>query len=1370
MSIRRFHPTRRGGGGAIRRGLALGAAAAVAAAGALAGATPAAAAIEDDIAQVAARLQAHYIGLGDDILIANGIYLAQMSNALDYAESINANGSWPDVNYADRTSSANGAVWKPYIALYRMLAMAQAYIDPPQPGYQDPGLIEALNAALRYWDSVKPSCANWWENEVGKAMAMGRLAIMVGGELDADALAIARSHTYDGSKVSSSTGANGAWYLENALLRAVSEANGAKIATYAARLAGLLTVNTSASCTADGDVQVDSSYYAHGCQLYSEGYGMDLFKSVAIWAEALDGTSLAFSRDQLDLIANYILDGTRWLIRGEVGTLYVGFRPLKTFEGVTSYASEFLTPLAKMVAADEANAAAYQALRDSILGQRRDNGVVGDKYFWRGEFSSHQRQDYGIVTRVNSSRMVGSEFRLSSVDAEVGNAIAWNAAGVTAISVNNREYDDTLPAFDWFHYPGTTAPYVKEVTRASGSNGGSFTGGISDGVHGATVLTLNRASTQAKKSYYYFDDEMVALGAGIASANAAAVHTTINQAASKDNASLGGQALEFGVGDLSAEGATWAYNDEIGYVFAADAGVKASNKTQQGRWQGEDWVEKDVFTLYFDHGAQPAGAGYEYIVLPAQTPEAVEDYAADPAVEILRNDATIQAVRHAELGLTMATFYAAGTLDLGGGRSLRLSAPAVVMLDESGEQPTARVANPDTAGLVIGAVLSDAASALSAQATTPGGAYLGASVGLEFEDVIAAEAITVTGPDAITVPGGSAQYTAELVPEQATTGVVWSVAALDGGATLVAKISPDGVLTAAKNGKVVVRAAAADGSGVCGEKLVTISSQTQAFLSVGKPVEVSGATNPNLGPLAVDGVLTTRWTSEKTTGATPWIYVDLGNPADISLIQVAWEGGNATQYKIQVSNDAETWRDVHEFNVATGAQTNTVPSAALPGQAYRYVKLQVVKLTRDSWGANVFEFTIDGSYEITQPVESFAVSGPGGSLALERPNHGLQMQAVASPADATDPRAEWFVYDQDGAETAAAEITATGVLTASDNGVYLVVARSVDGSGVEGSCLVAVTNQDLPNLALNKTITAYRSAAAYGANKANDGDRTTRWASESTAAGDITVDLGVVAPVNSVALYWETAYATDYTVKVRASSAEEWQTVCAVDDGQPGLRDCDFDAVPARYAAVSMTSFATGYGGSLWEFEVYGPALGLAFDLNGLGELVAGLNAPAERSAVYGEAVGDLPELDLGEEYEFTGWNTAPDGTGGAYTATTVFGAVAPVRLYAQYEAVATGPEPLALSATTGVKCVAGKAYLTVTAYNNSDVAASLTLTTPYGVKVFGSVAPGKAGFHSFTTRLASYSGVAVSVTGEGVAEPARTGVALAVHATASCG
>lgn len=656
-------------------------------------------AVTDDIRLIVERLQQRFLAQGDQVRIANGIFLARTSEALTYAESLRADGSWPNVDYADTTSSANGRVWSPYHALYRMLAMAHAYRDPDAAGYGKPELIEALNRALLHWDSVKPTSTNWWEVEIGKSMAMGRVSIFVGDELSAEAREVTYAHN---TGRLDPVGANGSWRTENYLYEAVAKRVTADIEQGYATMTRTIAVERSGKVAEA--VQVDSSFWAHGAQLYSEGYGMALFTIVAAWADVARGTSFAFSPDDIDAVAFYILDGTRWLIRGEIGMMYLGYRPPNTIDGVTSYAADFLEPLDRMVRADEANAAAYKKLADNIRGKTRENGLTGHKYFWRSEFSSHLRDKYGIFTRLNSPRMVGVEYR-STLRPEVGNEIDWNAQGATSIQVTNREYDDLVPAFDWFHYPGVTAPYVKVTSQSGKRNAGSFTGGVSDGRYGAAVFTLDRSSTTGRKSYFYFDDEMVALGAGISSTSEHAVHTTVNQGAARSNASVGGKAVRPGT-DSAAIRASWAYNDEIGYVFPKGGPLKVSNKEQTGSWLDRDPVKRNAFTLFFDHGTTPDGAEYAYIVLPGATPAKVRAYAAQPAVRILRNDEQVQAVRHPRLRLTMAAFHAAGSLDLGPGRTLHVDQPAIVMLNEDGRSAVVSVANPDQAGLTVAVTLA----------------------------------------------------------------------------------------------------------------------------------------------------------------------------------------------------------------------------------------------------------------------------------------------------------------------------------------------------------------------------------------------------------------------------------------------------------------------------------------------------------------------------------------------------------------------------------------------------------------------------------------------------------------------------------------
>ena len=76
-----------------------------------------------------------------------------------------------------------------------------------------------------------------------------------------------------------------------------------------------------------------------------------------------------------------------------------------------------------------------------------------------------------------------------------------------------------MPIWEWDKIPGVTSRDFKtdqQMTVQWGESGSTeFVGGVSDGKYGATVYDMNYNDVKAKKSYFFFDDEVVCLGAGI---------------------------------------------------------------------------------------------------------------------------------------------------------------------------------------------------------------------------------------------------------------------------------------------------------------------------------------------------------------------------------------------------------------------------------------------------------------------------------------------------------------------------------------------------------------------------------------------------------------------------------------------------------------------------------------------------------------------------------------------------------------------------------------------------------------------------------------------------------------------------------------
>ncbi|MEU0481827.1 discoidin domain-containing protein [Streptosporangium sp. NPDC006013] len=101
-----------------------------------------------------------------------------------------------------------------------------------------------------------------------------------------------------------------------------------------------------------------------------------------------------------------------------------------------------------------------------------------------------------------------------------------------------------------------------------------------------------------------------------------------------------------------------------------------------------------------------------------------------------------------------------------------------------------------------------------------------------------------------------------------------------------------------------------------------------------------------------------------------------------------------------------------------------------------------------------------------------------------------------------------------------------------------------------------------------------------------DGDTSTRW---SSAVGDsqwLQVDLGASSSISRVVLNWEAAYGSGYKIQV-SENGTTWTDLKTVTGGDGGIDSWDVTG-SGRYVRMQGVTRATGYGYSLWEFQVFG--------------------------------------------------------------------------------------------------------------------------------------------------------------------------------------
>ena len=198
-------------------------------------------------------------------------------------------------------------------------------------------------------------------------------------------------------------------------------------------------------------------------------------------------------------------------------------------------------------------------------------------------------------------------------------------------------------------------------------------------------MDFSQNSTSAKKAWFWFDDEWVALGADIESSHEASIVTGINQCHLKGDVIVDGVALSTGQTTLRNPG--WVLHDSVAYIFPRNYNVEMKADLQLGNIRriyglGEDSTYAPaVFSLWFDHGIQPKNEHYEYIVVPGKSSKDIQQYTQNSPIRILENTSKIQAVHHDKLKLTGVAFHHAGQYSFDD-KIIKVDQPSLVLFDE----------------------------------------------------------------------------------------------------------------------------------------------------------------------------------------------------------------------------------------------------------------------------------------------------------------------------------------------------------------------------------------------------------------------------------------------------------------------------------------------------------------------------------------------------------------------------------------------------------------------------------------------------------------------------------------------------------------
>ncbi|MCU6712106.1 DNRLRE domain-containing protein [Paenibacillus sp. J5C_2022] len=673
---------------------------------------------------------------------------AAITAITDKASNAGGTGAWDTMDtspgrtylWSDLTSTTNsGHLTSNYS---RLRDMAVAYSTVGSTLYQDTALESAIVGGLDWmyanrYNELTAKYGNNWHWDIGAPLVLGDVMALMYDSLSAAQIAnysAAVDHFTPGVGAVD-TGAN---RLDKALilmLRGIVGKDSGKLTQARDAVSAALPDVSYSKWQANmayGDrdgFYSDGSFIQHNYVPSTGSYGIGLLGGVTKLTMVLQGSTWTITDPNLSHVYDWVTEVfDPHIYRGLVmhGVMGRSIARSKIYRGPDMYVLRLSESASPAQAALFKSMVKYWIEADSTLANPYENRRISDIALLksltddasispRGDLTLHKqfsvmdrivhlRPGFAFGVSMSSSRIYNYE----SINGE--NLKGWyTGEGMTYLYNNDlNQYTDAFwPTVNAYRLPGTTSD---GATRSQGyASTKSWVGGsVIDREYGAAGMDLDphNSSLSGKKSWFMFDDEIVALGAGITSTDNRDVETIVDNRmlnAAGDNTLTVDGTVRSGLLNWSESmsDARWAHlagnaaDSDIGYYFPQSPTVHGLREARTGSWQqihsGGDSapLTRNYLSLALNHGMNPTDASYSYVLLPNKSAAATSGYSADPDITIMANNAHVQAVHEKDAGVTAANFWSPGTVG-----PIRSSNPASVMIRENGNELTIAVSDP----------------------------------------------------------------------------------------------------------------------------------------------------------------------------------------------------------------------------------------------------------------------------------------------------------------------------------------------------------------------------------------------------------------------------------------------------------------------------------------------------------------------------------------------------------------------------------------------------------------------------------------------------------------------------------------------------
>ena len=352
-------------------------------------------------------------------------------------------GSWPEVNYADRTS----VTWKAADHLKLLRRLALAWDRPDHVLHHDPTVTDAIARGLRSWAQLKLRNGNWWWNNIGApSIARDVVVLMEPGLTDETREIGIRliEESVNDENYKKNEAANLVWMLAPAIHAACLRGQSDVIAQFSSML--------SKDLASRRYIRPDGSYFAHGNRLYNFGYGDNHFRVFSELAWELRQTPWAISRPAVAAMSDSLLNCTQWLIRGTAITpagidRQVSWRDNLAYTSTLCMLDGIPTGVPYPWVAtwrdlDPERTTETQAYLDRLTGKIPP--MVGFRFLPHGDFAAHHRPRFSFMLKILTERSLGME----ACTGHAPSALNWVNTGDYYILRDGNDYLNLQPVWD----------------------------------------------------------------------------------------------------------------------------------------------------------------------------------------------------------------------------------------------------------------------------------------------------------------------------------------------------------------------------------------------------------------------------------------------------------------------------------------------------------------------------------------------------------------------------------------------------------------------------------------------------------------------------------------------------------------------------------------------------------------------------------------------------------------------------------------------------------------------------------------------------------------------------------------------------------